>query len=160
MARKQFNAADDAPAPVEETKARFACAANDCAMPGTIFPASAREGVCGWHYGVQGSQWPRVTQVLRDWECVAFEINDGRRALIGPGAADPKFQDRRFYEAVARLRPAVNAGGWGSTFEAQAGEHYENWVKRLEKFLADQVHRGLGGQTQIASTREASHVDQ
>lgn len=131
----------DAPKP----RPRFPCFATGCPMPGTIFPGAGvggtgdRPGECAWHYGVQPTDIPRVTQVLQDWLCVAREVNAARRAQYGEAASSPRALDALFEQAVQRLRPHVQAGGWGDQFERQPGEDYRRWGQRLEAFIGGRV---------------------
>lgn len=139
-----FNA-EDAAEPEPPKPRRYPCFANGCPMPGTIWPdivqggTGDRSGTCAWHYAVPEHDIPRVTQVLREWGCVAYEVSECRRVhcsteVIGnPGALAALFQT-----AVERLRPAVKAGGWADQFEAN-GRTYRDWGRDLEAFLGGRV---------------------
>lgn len=136
----RVNADDDAP-----RHRRYPCFATGCPMPGTIWPgvtqgAGDQPGSCAWHYGVQPLNIPRVTQVLKDWGSVAYEVDECRRVhTSSETACSPKAQDAAFRIAVERLRPHVQAGGWGDEFEARPGERYAGWGSRLEAFLGARV---------------------
>lgn len=133
-----------APADDEAPKQlRFACNAHQCPMPGTIFPASGSNGVCAWHYGGLPSDWPRITQVLRDWQCMVDEIDECRRIHSGASGFDPKVLSDTYAAAIARLRPFVQGGGWGDAFEPKHGEQYRDWGRRLEAFLGGEVVKVL-----------------
>lgn len=136
----------DAPKP---PRPRYPCFAEGCPMPGTIFPGVIQggtgdsPGTCAWHYGLIPNDIPRVTQLIREWECVAREIDRARRVHTGPLACDPAALQREFDAAVARLRPAVQSGGWGNTFEREGMEGYGRWAQRLEVFLGKRVRELL-----------------
>lgn len=145
MARRGFNpdkdpnAIDDAPAELER---KNACFASGCPMPGVI-SLGGRSWNCGWHHLAVPSDIPRITQVLKDWECLTYEINVGRAVLTGKYAADPKAQNEHFAAAQARVLEATAGGGWGDTFAAK-GLDYRTWMLRLERFLGQRVHITLG----------------
>lgn len=143
-----FNA-DEAAEPEQPRRRRYPCFANGCPMPGTMWPGAGmggtgdRPGTCVWHYGVAEHEIPRVTQVLNDWGCVAYEVDECRRVhtstevLGDPGALAALFQT-----AVERLRPQVQMGGWADEFEAN-GRTYRDWGRHLEAFIGGQVVQAL-----------------
>lgn len=141
---------------------RFACFADACPMPGTIFPGAGvggtgdRPGTCAWHYAVNANDIPRITQVLQDWHCVAREVNAARRAQYGETASDPKAMDALFAQSVSRLRPHVQAGGWRDEFEALPGEHFREWGQRLEAFIGGRVVEVLSVHRPPARTPQQS----
>lgn len=128
---------------------RYACFAEGCPMPGTLFPEHARNGVCAWHYSVQPTDIPKVTSQLRAWECVAREIEQARRMLCGPVAADPAALELAYHQAWDRLRPMLSAGWLAqlqpATIRTSKGEDtrhpqsYGDWAKHLEQFLGARV---------------------
>lgn len=142
--RRAFNHTEDPidTAPEGEVL-RGTCFANGCVMPGTI---SAGNGSwqCAWHYGAQPSAIPRVTQVLRDWECLTYESSVGRRALTGKHFADPKVLMDLHAEAIARVLAATKGGGWGDYFERHGSEDYRRWINRIEIFLGKRIGQALG----------------
>ncbi len=154
--RKTFSAAtdDDQQQPAETGPTRYPCHANRCPMAGAIFPAGAKHGECRYHYGANFSDWPRITQVILDWDCVSREINIGRQMLTGVFAKDPRVLEQKFLEALDRLRPAVASGGWGDTFNRKKGENYEDWVRMLERFIDDRLRRTLAPAHEQATMRE------
>lgn len=122
----------------------YPCSANNCPMPGTMHPdqvlGEKTRGVCAWHYGAATSDWPRITQVLNDWACVSEEIQACRQAHCDPATAlDLKALRSLYAQAVERLRPAVQMGGWGDQFEPRPGEHYDAWGHRLTAFIGARV---------------------
>jgi len=133
--------------PTEPQRMRYPCMARQCMMPGSIFPAGAKEGVCAWHYGTNASDWPRITQILLDWGCVAYEINEARRVFTDPETrCAPKVLDQLYKTAWERLQPLVP--GWEDALapgKTKAGfaESYGDWARRLEKFLGTQVHASI-----------------
>jgi hypothetical protein len=140
---------DDNPDAAKPQRLRYPCFAAGCPMPGTLFPEHARTGVCAWHYAAQPTDIPKITYQLQAWECVAREIEQGRRVLCGPTAADPAAQEAAFNAAWARLRPLLSAG-WETELRPAAirsskGEDrghrqsYGDWLKHLERFLGARV---------------------
>lgn len=132
----------------EDTGPRYPCFATGCPMAGTIFAEHSRRGSCAWHYGVVPNDIPRVTNALRAWECVAFEIDQGRAVLTGPLAMDAAGQDKAFTEAWARLK--LLAGVWQDELapgnlrtskgvERPFRESYGDWIRRLERFIGARV---------------------
>jgi hypothetical protein len=129
---------------------RYSCFADGCPMPGTITPSGSGSSVCAWHYGILPTDIPKVTRVLRDWQCVSYEVGEARRVLTGELAADPTAIRRMFAAAWERLEPL--AGTWAA--ELKPGnvrtskgvdrgplfpEGYGDWAKRLERFLGARV---------------------
>lgn len=117
---------------------RYPCFAGGCPMPGTIFTGSTDSpGSCAWHFGVLANDIPKVTQVLKDWNCVAYEVNEARRAHMGELACNPKALDDAHRAAWERLQPLVP--GWEDQLQPQEGERYRAWMQRLERFLGARV---------------------
>ena len=128
----------------QPARRRYPCFADGCPMPGTMFPDATqgtgeRPGTCVWHYGVNPNDIPKVTQRLTDWQCVANEIQAGRRVLTGPLATDPGGQDDALAAAWRRLATEVELTGWSAQLQPQAGEHYGEWTRRLEYFIGARV---------------------
>lgn len=124
--------AEDAP--------RYRCFVNQCPMTGAIFlNGPDAPGICGHHFGTAGHDIVRVTQALLDWECITYEINLCRVALLKVDL------DR---EAVAkswtRLQPALARGGWGNEL-APFSENYPQWGRKLERFLEARVKEAIQG---------------
>jgi len=122
---------------------QYRCFVNQCPMTGGIFLSGSQgPGICGHHYGTTGHDIVRVTQTLLDWECVTYEINLCRSALLKVDV------DR---EAVAkswtRLQPALSRGGWGDEL-APSGESYPQWGQKLERFLEARVKETTRGVAQ------------
>jgi len=144
MARQTFNDDDDSIANSIPHKpvARFACAAGQCPMPGTIFTGST--GLCVYHVGAHAGDWHRITRVLVDWQCVMDEINAARRAHCSHDlAGNPDALERLFGDAWKRLQPMV-AGAWEDDLKpgaVKAGqpEDYREWGIRLERFIGQRV---------------------
>jgi hypothetical protein len=148
---------DDDPISDDKPKRlRYPCFAGGCPMPGTILPSGGKDGgpgSCAWHYGTKPSDIPRVTQVLKDWACLTYEVNEARRALTGDIAADPKALADAFTAAWERLEPLV--GDWaeqlrpgpirsrnratGIVSDSHMPEGYADWAKRLTEFLGARV---------------------
>jgi hypothetical protein len=134
----------------------YRCFADRCPMPGTIFPGQLmgdkHGGTCAWHYGVEPLDIPKVTAVLRDWQCLAYEISECRRVhTSAESATSPKAQDQLFAAAVERLREQVKSGGWGDEFEPKRGERYARWGQRLEEFLGGKVVEVLSTRRRAAA---------
>lgn len=123
------------------SRPRFACTANGCPIPGTLFPSSGSRGICRYHYATNASDWPRITKVLLDWRVVTAEINECRRVLCDQDlCTDVKAQNDAYRQAWERLRPALDMGGWNLTELApRPGESYSSWATRLDAFLGGQV---------------------
>ena len=145
MATRKTFAGDDSIAdhlPQAPTK-RYGCAANGCPMPGTISGGGHGSSSCSWHYGTSGHDWPRITQVLLDWQCVSDEINTCRRAHTDPETCgNPKVLDDMFDAAWRRMGPLV--GAWEKDLRPQAGrggqmDSYVAWSLRLERFIGGRV---------------------
>lgn len=146
---------DDDPLPDAKPPRRvYPCFATGCPMPGSIFAGKdQKDGSCAWHYGVKPSDIPRVTQVLNDWACLSYEVNEARRALTGDIAADPQALVDAFRNAWERLEPL--AGTWadklrpgtirsrnratGMVSDSKLPEGYADWAKRLTEFLGARV---------------------
>jgi hypothetical protein len=128
---------------------RYPCFAGGCPMPGSIFTGGTDSpGVCAWHYRVAPNDIPKVTQALRDWECVAYEVREARRVLTGEMATSPKAVEDAFAQAWERLEPL--AGDYLELLkpgnirqrtgrELPFRETYSDWAKRLTEFLGARV---------------------
>lgn len=154
MARTNFDDSGSIADAIPHTpaKRRYPCFAEGCPMPGTIFPDSQAAGVCAYHYGVKPGNVPRVTNVLRQWDCVAFECREARRVLTGELASDVKAIDDAFAKGWERLQPL--AGEWAAYLmpgniltskDVDTGmrENYGDWAKRLERFIGARVVEAL-----------------
>lgn len=123
--------------------ARYACSAHQCPMPGTIFSGGSG-GMCAYHIGTHGTDWPRITRVLLDWQCVTLEINAIRRAHCDMElSGHPDELAKRFADAWARMQPLV-AGAWEEELKPgnlKSGhpETYRDWGMRLERFIGQRV---------------------
>lgn len=130
------DAADDA----KPQSPRLPCFAAGCPMPGTLFANSTSgAGSCAWHYAVQPSDIPKVTQRLNDWACVSTEVNAARRVLTGEAASDPRAQEAALLVAWQRLAPQVEHSGWTGDLQPASGEHLGEWCRRLERFIGARV---------------------
>lgn len=145
---------DDPPKP-----RRYPCFAAGCPMPGTIFLGAGvggtgdAQGSCAWHYAVQPHDIPKVTRVLLDWQCVAYEVREARRAHTSSElASNPQGLADAFDAAWQRVQPLVP--GWedelrpgiarSSKGEALGHrEDYRAWGQRLERFLGARVVESL-----------------
>ena len=121
----------------------YHCSAKGCMMAGTILPGGSSGCVCVYHYESPPHDWPRITRILSDWDCVTDEIEAARRSLTNPKTSmDLRFQNRQFAAAWARLSEA--APGWVSQLQPGNGrtghaETYRDWAARLERFLNVQL---------------------
>lgn len=139
----------DEPAPQKPKRLRYPCFAEGCPMPGSLFSSGTdKSGSCAWHYAVQPTDIPKVTQVLRDWMCVSAEIIAARRSLGGDLASDPAGLQREFDAAWQRLQPM--AAAWEKelapgTIHTSKGvdiryrQSYSDWAKHLERFIGARV---------------------
>jgi hypothetical protein len=145
--RKTYISGNDAPAIQDEPRQlRYHCFANNCPMPGTIFPGGSDSGVCAWHYGCNGSEVAKVSQVLADWDCVVRVVNAGRRCLTGADTAtDGRAQSGELAALWRDLAPAVWDSGWKLRVEPQAGENLGDWTRRMERFLRNRCKEALTG---------------
>ena len=123
---------------------RFKCAANGCNLAGTIFESSGqKQGACVYHYAASTNDWPKITAVLTEWECLSSEIDLCRSILTNPKTcSDHKTIDNEFRAAIARLEPIVET--WWDDLKPQAGrggrtDDYRSWCQRLERFLGGKV---------------------
>lgn len=146
MARKLFD--ENAPlntGTYRPEKPQFACTADQCPAPGTIFPGATHgggRGLCVFHYGANASDWPRITQVLKDWECVGYEFRECRRVMCDPATAtDPRAQNALFGIAWKRLQPLV--AGYEGELAPRADDRYDRWGRRLEEFVGGMVVAAL-----------------
>lgn len=158
--RKTFDENDDASIadaiPHRSTRPSYGCMAHDCPMAGAIF-TGGDGGICAYHHGTHGTDWPRITRALQDWHCLTAEINDCRRAHRNPlTAMDGKVLDHLFAKAWQRLQPLVGED-WGaelrpSKYPNGFAESYRDWGVRLERFLAKRV-------TEAIRTRKTERLD-
>jgi hypothetical protein len=119
---------------------RYPCFATGCPMPGTIGTGPADQpGTCAWHYGVLPTDIPKVTQRLKDWQCLTAEVNAARQALTGEHASDPKALDDVLAAAWTRLQPVVAHTGWEDVLKPRPGEHLSEWSRHIERFLGARV---------------------
>lgn len=131
---------DDAAQQDQPQRVRYPCFAAGCPAAGTLFPNGTQSpGVCVWHYQVQPSDIPKVTQRLVDWRCVGVELEAARSLLTGEAAADARAQDEAQAQAWQRLGPVVQRSGWGDVLAPRPGEHYGEWAKHLERFIGARV---------------------
>lgn len=147
--------------PAPKPQRRSPCFATGCPAAGTMWPGLTqgtgdKPGTCVYHYGVNASDIPRVTQVLQDWLCVAKEIQAARRCLTGPTASEPGTQAREFEAAWQRLQPL--AASWepelkpgnvrtSAGVERPFRETYGDWARRLERFIGARVLEVLSTRT-------------
>lgn len=121
---------------------RYQCAANQCPMPGTM-SGEGGSGVCAYHYGTHGTDWPRITQTLLDWAILSDEITHCRSLHCNPAnATSPDVLEQEFGLATARVMQG--AGAWSDQLKPglnRSGnpESYQAWVYRLECFLGQRV---------------------
>lgn len=130
---------DAPPAGEDAPRRRHPCFADACPMAGTMFPGSSRQGVCPWHYAAAPNDIPRITQRLRDWLCLAEEIDAGRQLLAGPMATDPRGQDDALARAWGRVQPVCAGSGWEPELAPQPREHLAEWIRRIEAFIGARV---------------------
>jgi hypothetical protein len=104
-------------------------------MPGTIFTQSGKgPGICAWHYGSNAHTMPRITEVLRNWQCLADAINAARRFACDPGLAALEAQTMR---ELWRNLSALTTGWEG--LAPKPGQRLSDWGRQLEKFLSTRV---------------------
>lgn len=122
----------------------FKCAAHGCNMAGTLFESiGQRSGTCVYHHAASPHDWPKITQVLTEWECLTAEINRCRSILTNPKTCtDYKTIDSEFRAAAARVEQAT--GAWWSDLKPQRGkaghmDDYRSWCQRLELFMGGRV---------------------
>ena len=142
---------DDAPPDAKPQRLRYPCFADGCPMAGRMFMAGTdKAGTCAWHYGVPPTEIPKVTRVLQDWQCVAFEIDAAWHVLSGELAADPGGIDAAMRDAWARLQPLTP--GWEAQLAPghrtnraglQYRETYGDWARKLEAFIGGRVQEVL-----------------
>jgi hypothetical protein len=131
---------EDEPPPIAgdaPRRLRFPCFADGCPMAGTMFPGTSRQGVCPWHYAAAPNDIPRITQRLRDWFCVAQEVDAARQILCGPHAADARAQDAALAHGWARLQAVCS--GWEADLAPRKREQLHDWSRRLEAFIGARV---------------------
>lgn len=126
----------------EKSVLRYPCSAMQCPMPGTISTENG-SNLCVYHCRASTRDWPRITQALKDWGVVMYEINECRRVHTDPETAfEPKVLADLFTAAWERLAPL--APGWEEQLKPQAGsggykDSYRDWGLRLERFIGSQV---------------------
>jgi len=149
-----FDGYSDAPSGASPMRRTYSCFADQCPMPGTLFTGNTNAaGCCAWHYGAPAHAIPRITCVMRDWDCVSSEINAARVALNGTMATDPNALHDAFRAAWGRLKPL--AGTWAAqlkpgplrrsdgTDRGLGMETYAQWGNRLERFLMQRVREAV-----------------
>ena len=121
---------------------RYACAAHQCPMPGTI-SGEGGNGICAYHYATNSTDWPRISQTLNEWAILTEEINHCRKVLTDPAtAAKPALIADEFRMAWDRIKD--NLGPWVNDVKPQKtkGGHtdsYGSWALRLEQFMGQRV---------------------
>lgn len=164
MARRpQFAAGEDHADEADDTTVRYhrrPCDAHGCPMPGAIFlNGHDAPGICAWHFGANGSDFPRITAALLRWQCVSDEINAARRVINDPMmATDVKAQKRAIHEAWIRLQPAVDGSGWEAALKPLDSEPIGDWCRRITDFLVVRINTDVvgttGDMTQTATVRD------
>lgn len=153
-----FDGASDLPDASAPRTRTYPCFADQCPMVGAIFTGDTNAvGACGYHYGANPGDIPRITQVLKDWGVVIDEIREGRRMLTGSLAVDAKAVSTMFSAAWHRLQPMV--AGWenelrpstihhidkhGQAVDTGWTESYSDWVRRLERFMGARIRETIG----------------
>lgn len=135
----------DAPKTGAQLLPSCACFADGCKMPGTI-NTGGRSWSCAWHYGAMPEHIPRITQTLRDWECITSEIRIGRKLLNT--AANGAVVLKAYGEAVERVLAATASGGWGDELAGSMQGSYSGWLQKLSLFLQWRIAVGLGTATE------------
>jgi hypothetical protein len=145
--RKTFDESDSiADAIPHKPVRRYQCAAHQCPMPGTM-SGEGGSGICAYHYGTHGTDWPRITHVLLDWAILSDEVNHCRRLHCDPAnSTSPDLLDGEFKLAVERV--LQGAGTWADELKPGLNrrgdpEAYQVWVYRLECFLGQRVVESL-----------------
>jgi hypothetical protein len=138
---------------------RYQCAAHQCPMPGSV-SGEGWSGVCAYHYGTHGTDWPRITQALLDWVILSQEVEHCRRLHCDPAnVARPDVLEHEYHLAVQRVMRG--AGTWADeikpgTSRSGQPESYQAWVYRLECFLGQRVVECLSrriGRTEAAPSK-------
>lgn len=155
FAKPEKSLADSIPhTPVKRT---YRCTAHNCPMPGAIFGAGeSAAGVCAYHYGAISHDWPRITQLLTDWQCVLDEITACRSAHNDPAMAmSPGKLEVQWRQAWVRLSPLV--GTWADQLDPKAVRtrsgrtpDYHGWGLHLETFIGGRIAEQLSPRRRAA----------
>lgn len=135
--------------PVAATRYRsYGCLANDCPMPAGIFlNGSDAPGICAWHYGSDSNSMPRITGVMRSWQCLTDAINRARSFVANPNLATnvkaAAAQRDSEWKKLSQL-----AEGW-SDLAPKPGQNYGDWGRELELFLTDRINHDVFGRTAV-----------
>lgn len=117
---------------------QYRCLVNLCPMTGGIFLNGPQApGICAFHHGGAGSDMPRVTQILLDWECVTYEVNLWRCSVM-----QVELDKQALAKAWTRLQPALGEA-WSAELAPAAGVGYVQWGHKLERFLLARVKEAL-----------------
>lgn len=146
----------DAPPDAGPKRVRATCLANGCTMPGTLFLGG--DGICAWHLGCSANELPRITEVMRNWQCVTEAINAGRSFANDPArCSDVKAQTVALLSAWNRMHESVIGSGWEPTLKPVQAETYGDWTRRLEQFLSDRIKVDVNGR-ELGATRDSPTV--
>lgn len=154
--RAHFSEDEDAAAlpPAEPQRLRFPCAAHQCPMVGAIFVGGPdAPGQCMFHAREPANDWPKITQALKDWECVTTAILRARRVLASQDASsDGALHQRTLKAEWEAMLPAVLGSGWKTRVEPRLLETLGEWTRRLEGFLHARVRERQKGEGVIDET--------
>lgn len=135
-----FGGDDTPPAPRGPQRLRYPCKAHGCPMPGTV------DETCGWHYRESPQDWPKITDAIERWSCVARAINRLRTVMCGTQTCtDGKAHKAAIAEAMADIAAETTSLGWKRRIEVLPGEDIGDWCKRLERFLAARIKSDMTG---------------
>ena len=64
--------------PKEESTISYRCMANGCPLTGTISP-NGGQWMCSFHFRTDSSQWPQMTEAIRNSEAIFGLLDDLRK---------------------------------------------------------------------------------
>lgn len=120
---------------------RYQCLAHGCPLPGSIFLSGHdAPGICALHMSCNSSDMPRITDVLRNWECVTFVHETCRQFLNDPGRCGDVKAERTLLAAqwteLARMAP-----DWPQL--KPHGSTLGEWARQLLHFLVWRVNHDV-----------------
>ena len=131
--------------PKEETVTNFRCLANGCPLKGTISP-NGGQWMCSFHFKTDSSQWPQMTEAIRNNEAIFGLLDDLRKIseIDWTATVNGRPPQREMYLGLFDDQPELKPG------PAEKKIHYEY---RLMDYIAK---LGSGKKAQYGKTYQTS----